>query len=998
MNKAVDSLEVEPGRPSRSEANESDLLWLYLKSVPAFRALLRAVESRFYQHIELPEPVLDLGCGDGLFAELTFENRLSAGVDPWWGPLRKAIKSSAYDSVVQGYGHNLPYPDGHFASAISNSVLEHIPDLQPVLYEIHRVLQDDGQFVVTMPSQYFTNDLGGAMFLEKLHLKSLADGYRRIFNRIARHAHADAPEKWADRFADAGFSVSRWQYYFSTEALHALELGHFQGIPSAIIHALTGHWILAPWKSSLGITERWVRPFYEEEPPETGTMVLFILRKSRSRPIAPLLPDPSPIDLSVRTQELEALTTASADPIVAAASQADSVESRQGPPAFIDEVSETESPSKDTRLWSLPKGVQGISLLLISLIAAIFGMNSLGSFPGDLPQSIPWFLGSALALVLAGNPVLLSETRTGLSQGIRNAPRRRWLVLVSLVMALIAYLSVNSSSANPKPFLALISWIMAIFLAIVALRVARKSSEIRPFRQSRRSWELPVMVGVLILALGIRLLDLTSHPFILSGSEASIGLDAWAVADGRIQNPFATAWLTNPTLPLYLLSVPISIFGRSIMAIRILSPFIGTLTVVAVYLFGRRLWGPVVGLFAAILLAGSHIHVHYSRLGMTNIWDPLFASAALGLIYVAWQERNRSLWILAGIVTGLNAYLFTTSHILPIILFGIFIYLLRDWREIWEQRSAIFAAFILALIVSLPQLLFYRSNPNIFFDRANTLGIIQSGWYLDESAASGLSLSEVVLRQLWYGLNSFNAGLDNSTSYNPGTSILSFWVSALFLVGVGLAVWRFKQLRNAILLVWVLVTLIFAGALLERPPNSHRLLIALPAVYLITSLGVIWLTYRLLRFLKLSKRYVVPVVLSVVIIIAVRDMMFYFGDYQNQGLYGDRNTEVANEVAVYLDSLEGQWLVYFYGAPSMYTSFPTFSYLVSDLGIGIQMVDVEEPGSIPATVPGTNVLYVFLPERIYDLEQVQEHYGDGELTILPGFHANPLTYIYQVQG
>ena len=198
--------------------------------------------------------------------------------------------------------------------------------------------------------------------------------------------------------------------------------------------------------------------------------------------------------------------------------------------------------------------------------------------------------------------------------------------------------------------------------------------------------------------------------------------------------------------------------------------------------------------------------------------------------------------------------------------------------------------------------------------------------------------------------------------------------------------------------MWVLVTLIFAGALLERPPNSHRLLIALPAVYLITSLGVIWLTYRLLRFLKLSKRYVVPVVLSVVIIIAVRDMMFYFGDYQNQGLYGDRNTEVANEVAVYLDSLEGQWLVYFYGAPSMYTSFPTFSYLVSDLGIGIQMVDVEEPGSIPATVPGTNVLYVFLPERIYDLEQVQEHYGDGELTILPGFHANPLTYIYQVQG
>ena len=29
------------------------------------RALLRSVEARFYEAIDLPEPVLDLGCGDG---------------------------------------------------------------------------------------------------------------------------------------------------------------------------------------------------------------------------------------------------------------------------------------------------------------------------------------------------------------------------------------------------------------------------------------------------------------------------------------------------------------------------------------------------------------------------------------------------------------------------------------------------------------------------------------------------------------------------------------------------------------------------------------------------------------------------------------------------------------------------------------------------------------------------------------------------------------------
>ena len=54
-----------------------DLLWRHLRGVPAFRALLRAVESRFYQDLELPRPVLDLGCGDGHFAGTTFAPKTS---------------------------------------------------------------------------------------------------------------------------------------------------------------------------------------------------------------------------------------------------------------------------------------------------------------------------------------------------------------------------------------------------------------------------------------------------------------------------------------------------------------------------------------------------------------------------------------------------------------------------------------------------------------------------------------------------------------------------------------------------------------------------------------------------------------------------------------------------------------------------------------------------------------------------------------------------------
>lgn len=175
---------------------QDDLLWRQLKSIPAFRAILRAVEARFYFGVELPGPTLDVGCGDGHFSQMVFQRKIEAGIDPWWNPLTKGQKSGMYDLALQAMGDKLPFPDGHFASAFSNSVLEHIPDIQPVLNETNRVMQMNGRFLITMPSHHFTQNLGGATFLARLGLPGLADAYRRFFNRIARHAHTDSAEVW----------------------------------------------------------------------------------------------------------------------------------------------------------------------------------------------------------------------------------------------------------------------------------------------------------------------------------------------------------------------------------------------------------------------------------------------------------------------------------------------------------------------------------------------------------------------------------------------------------------------------------------------------------------------------------------------------------------------------------------------------------------------------------------------------------------------------------
>jgi SAM-dependent methyltransferase len=173
----------------------------------------------------------------------------------------------------------LPFPNDYFGSAISNSVLEHIPDVQPVLNDLARVIRPGGRLVITLPGDRFTTQLGGAQLLDKMGLSRLAEKYRLAFNRLARHAHTDPPQRWQQRLTRSGLVVESWQPYFSEQALHALEVGHIFGIPSLLLHALTRRWIIAPWRSSLYLTERWLRPLFEESPNSEGTMLLFVARK-----------------------------------------------------------------------------------------------------------------------------------------------------------------------------------------------------------------------------------------------------------------------------------------------------------------------------------------------------------------------------------------------------------------------------------------------------------------------------------------------------------------------------------------------------------------------------------------------------------------------------------------------------------------------------------------------------------------------------------------------
>lgn len=1030
-----------------NEQEHDDLLWQHLKTLPAFRGLLRAVEARFYQQLDFPSPVLDIGCGDGNYTELTFPNRrIDVGIDPWWGPLNKAKRSEKYDLVLQNAGSEWPFPDHTFQTAYSNSVLEHIPDIQGVLNEAGRVLKPNGRFVMTMPSHYYTEYLGGALFFERLGLGGAANKYRDFFNFIARHVHTDPPEIWAERLAQAGFVVERWQYYFSKKALHALELGHIQGLPSAVLHALTGHWIIAPWQDNLRYTERWLRPFYEEAFPEDGTMILIVARKVADGPVEAALPEQRPFSLEklmanseqliAGNGQLTAADDAEMQPPLPTPTYSPSPSTQVDaalptPPRDATQASEKPTNTPVTNNPA-PSPVVSGSLIALCLFFAMLGQSSLLSAPGLPISGLRWFLFSGLALLT----LIWYRRPVGESGGFsfqlpswRTIPMQRWYVLLGLLLSLFAQRLGATTTGTQRPFIALLVWLIGIGVALYALYRPQELAQSLLRRSSPKT--LTITAVLFLVALIIRGIVLTSHPFILNGAETSLGLDALNVSRGLLRNPFGTAWLTNPSLPAFIMSIPIRIFGPSAFSLRFLAPLVGAATVAATYLLGKRLWNQKVGLVAAVLLAGSHYHLHYSRLGLTNIWDPFVTLLALGLIGLAWQRptQKRLAWLLAGMAVGANAYFFTSSRLLPLMLVALLVLaMLLDRDKLVENGRHLLAAFLLALVIALPQILFYNSHPDIFMERANILGVLDShsGWISQEAARTGQTTTAVFQQQFWKALFGFTATLDTSPSYRPEVPLLGFVMSVLFVVGVITAVFQFREFRVRMLLVWLFVTLIFAGVLLENPPNSHRLLIAMPAVVLITAVGLSYLADLFIvnseqvsvngaespdppisslpphprPSAPLLLRTLTPlhILLILAALLALRDITFYFGSYRTMQppTFADRNTEIAHEIGDYLDGLDGDWTAYFYGPPSMYISFPTIPFLADEFVANENLFDVETADAALQPAPTTSRVFIFLPERSGEISSVQTQFPDGNLTFVSGAYADPLFTVYEV--
>jgi SAM-dependent methyltransferase len=218
----------------------------YLGETPIPLALERALEGEIYKTLPFIRPILDLGCGEGLFAKIVFAEKIDTGIDPNPKELKRAEDLGGYHELICCWGESIPRPDQSYATIFSNSVMEHIPDIHPVFREVYRLLKFDGAFYMTVPSDLFEQYTIGYQLLNFIGLNDCAKNYKAFFNRFWRHYHAYSLADWAKQAEKNGFVVKEIFSYDGKRLCLINDLLAPFAIVSFCLKKITNRWSLLP--------------------------------------------------------------------------------------------------------------------------------------------------------------------------------------------------------------------------------------------------------------------------------------------------------------------------------------------------------------------------------------------------------------------------------------------------------------------------------------------------------------------------------------------------------------------------------------------------------------------------------------------------------------------------------------------------------------------------------------------------------------------------------
>jgi 4-amino-4-deoxy-L-arabinose transferase-like glycosyltransferase len=530
--------------------------------------------------------------------------------------------------------------------------------------------------------------------------------------------------------------------------------------------------------------------------------------------------------------------------------------------------------------------------------------------------------------------------------------RRLAFVLAAIALSLIgvAYIARHTWQAE----------VLLLYLLSLGLFVGAFLEPGRGRAWPRLTWAEALAIGVIVLALVLRVYHLDTIPPGFWGDEGGDASEAQEVLQGHFPTPFTSEWTGNPAMNAYVNALSLRLFGETIFGLRMVAVITGTLSIAAAYLLGRELFGPRTALLASIFLALSRWHIHRSRFNNIVMEGVPFQVLGYYFLFKGFRTRRDSDFAWSGLLLGFSLNFYHGNRIAPIVIAILILYeLLRGGLPFLRRYFRPLAVCLLAALLTFAPLgMFYVQNLRALTGRADTVWLFNNRGHLQGMYGPHSDL-EYVLLQIRDTLLMFNVkgSVDQVVNWQGKAMVDS--LTAIFLVlGVAYGLWHWRERRYFFLLVWLVLTLLLGSALTIGAPNGTRTVGAIPAVLLLAGVGLD-LTWRQTETV-LSGRWraaLLPIALIFFTLVGYINLTVYWqyaADPGTWGSFGGPQVDVAN----YLKTTGPNTTVYFLAN----LAINRYNKVIQFISGGFQGQDFWDSASLAPIqeTAGKDVLY-YLP-------------------------------------
>jgi 4-amino-4-deoxy-L-arabinose transferase-like glycosyltransferase len=609
---------------------------------------------------------------------------------------------------------------------------------------------------------------------------------------------------------------------------------------------------------------------------------------------------------------------------------------------------------------------------VVDVVLAVLAMYTGQYLTTELSHSREW----GLAVLFAGLTLAILRLHMPAASRLAECLQIGLGFLICLPLAL----DVDNWKAWAAPRELILVWLSSVSLVTAPVLKLDRGPILSRWPQAgpwaRREWG--IFAALTLGALLLRVPAIETVPRPVDPDEASLALSTLSVAAGEFTDPFAVGWASHPSLQWFIMAPFSHAFGRTFLAMRLPSTVIGALAVGALYLAARAGWGRRVALLAGVLMLSSDVAIHFSRLGVNNISDSLFASGSVAALWAAASTGRPKAYALTGIGMGLAQYFYFGNRAIPfVVVCSLLLWALLDWRQLSRAWKPLLGAGLIALVVAGPLIGLWIRQPDALMGHIRLVTVPLSDALQNRAQQTDQSMATMWWHQIRDSLLVFTAVADRGSFYNSGRPMLPPISAPFFFAGLVALLVKAKQRQPASLgtLAWIVVILTLGSVLIGDAATFQRLLGLLPAAILVVAIGLDASVEALRRAQQWSLDRAKWVAYTATAIVALISTHFYFAVFNTQIVWKRADQEAIAVAALDYERLQGQG---------------TF-VLHTEIGVGADGTVYQSPiklvagerylGNISQVAPDDPepVRFYILPDRFDELPELEARFPGGDM-------------------